>query len=505
MRLIHQQRTSLICFLLCCLVFAINFITMPKRNYPGDPMATRSATTTLLRTGELNVPLQVVLHLSQEQGQYYYQNMTNKKLYSKYGILNTILYIPPILIEKWYRGELDYDAESRIRTFLLNMFNIILSIGITIYLFLLLSFYTKSPLIKIIYILTVLYSTFLWNYLRAPTFEIFHVLFFLMFYYHLIQYKHQSQTNHASWHLLASVLSLVLLCLCKLIFVLLIPLLCVALLLIGYQSTENIFQHAAQQLRRHGKSYLLCLILPLAGMLAIILWTNQYKFGSPFETGYGQWEANESLFGGDLRIGITGFLFSGQRSIFTHFPVLIMALFGLKAFYTKHSFDFTFAVSTFILFLFTYAKFIHWAGEASYGPRYLLFILPVLSLPFIEVLHHLRSTIQKVRTRLAMILMAGIIVYSMLLQINVNSLVFHTYYRLEYVMNRASYARFEDLKKYMHILHFGQIYQDLIAYDTNGKSLYLLEKYRNRFDEKNFAKMEKDLQNMIKYNYWLFE
>ncbi|MBF0287644.1 MAG: hypothetical protein HQM14_07480 [SAR324 cluster bacterium] len=504
MSFIRQRQNLLICFSLCCFVVVINFITMPKHNYPGDPMATRSATTTLLRTGNWDVPVAVVLHLSQEKGQYYFQNTTNKKLYSKYGILNTVLYIPPILIEKWYRGELDYDAESRIRTLLLNIFNIIISIVITVYLFFLLSLYTKSSCIKVIFILAAFYSTFLWNYLRAPTFEIFHVLFFLMFYYHLIKYKRQSDTDNDSFHLLASVLSLVLLCLCKLVFMLLIPLLCSALLLIGYQPAESIFQHTIKQLRSHHKTYVLYLILPIAGMLAIILLTNHYKFGSPFETGYSQWAANENLFGGDLRIGIIGFLFSSQRSIFLHFPVLLVALLGIKTFYTKHAFDTLFAAATFILFLLTYSKFIHWAGEACYGPRYLLFILPVLSLPLVEVLHHLFSSIKKRKKQLLLVFLTGMTLYSILLQVHVNSLRFHTYYKLEHIMNKASYFRYEDLKKYMQILHFGQIYHDLIHYEKFGDTFYPLETFRGRFDKNNFAKMEKDLQNMIQYNYWLF-
>ena len=81
-------------------------------------------------------------------------------------------------------GNLAIDSSSRL--LFLNLLNLILSAATALYLVLLARRYTRSNAVVAIFVLAALYSTFWWNYLRAQTFEIYHTLFLLAFYYHFV-------------------------------------------------------------------------------------------------------------------------------------------------------------------------------------------------------------------------------------------------------------------------------------------------------------------------------
>ena len=98
------------------------FATMPKYPYRGDPLAVRAASAHLLTTGELGIPIARKADLADlgvVDGQYFFTNAERGKLFSKYGIGNTLLFLPPLAAERAYRGTVDcLDLEFRVLTVL---------------------------------------------------------------------------------------------------------------------------------------------------------------------------------------------------------------------------------------------------------------------------------------------------------------------------------------------------------------------------------------------------
>ncbi len=120
--------------------------------------------------------------------------------------------------------------------------------------------------------------------------------------------------------------------------------------------------------------------LPGAVALAAYNWM---RWGSPFATGYesvthGFWQEN-------LLSGLWGQLLSPGRSVFVFSPPLVLSLVGLRAFWRRHP-DVAAALALTVLpLLLLYSRYLFWSGDWGWGPRYLVFALPVLLLPSAEL------------------------------------------------------------------------------------------------------------------------
>ena len=110
---------------------------------------------------------------------------------------------------------------------------------------------------------------------------------------------------------------------------------------------------------------------------------NQARFGTPFETGYGA-QASPSAYRTPFLVGLYGLLLSSGKGIAWFAPALWWAPAGWRAMRRAGGSHARAAVSvalasTFALLL--YAKFEHWAGDGSFGPRYLVPLLPLAFVP----------------------------------------------------------------------------------------------------------------------------
>ena len=94
------------------IVLAVNFLSMPAEEYPGDAHAVRVETTILLATGKWAIPSEIAENFG-ERGQYFYQN-PNGNWYPKYGTLNTLIYLPALWLERIVTGHLAIDSSSQI-------------------------------------------------------------------------------------------------------------------------------------------------------------------------------------------------------------------------------------------------------------------------------------------------------------------------------------------------------------------------------------------------------
>lgn len=114
---------------------------------------------------------------------------------------------------------------------------------------------------------------------------------------------------------------------------------------------------------------------PLFLFILIIFIYNYIRFQNIFETGY------DSQFNSSFWHGLYGLLLSPGKSIFLYNPVTIVGLLGVGLFFKNH-------FKTALLFLFLalshvvlYSPWSSWHGGNSWGPRFLLVILPYLVLP----------------------------------------------------------------------------------------------------------------------------
>jgi hypothetical protein len=130
----------------------------------------------------------------------------------------------------------------------------------------------------------------------------------------------------------------------------------------------------------------------LALALAFHLMYDVARFGSLFETGYGG-QASPEAFRTPLVVGLYGLLLSSGKGVVWFAPAIVLAVAGLsrmrhvaggeknpRAIGARRAA--AAVTATWALGLLLYAGFEHWAGDGSFGPRYLL---PLLPLAFVAV------------------------------------------------------------------------------------------------------------------------
>ena len=110
---------------------------------------------------------------------------------------------------------------------------------------------------------------------------------------------------------------------------------------------------------------------------------DQVRFGTPFETGYGT-QAKPAAFSTPLPAGLYGLLLSSGKGIAWFAPMLWLAPSGWAAMRRARPESVRAATSVLVatgLALLGYAGFEHWAGDGSFGPRYLVPLLPLAFVP----------------------------------------------------------------------------------------------------------------------------
>jgi len=117
----------------------------------------------------------------------------------------------------------------------------------------------------------------------------------------------------------------------------------------------------------------------LLPMIAAWCWLNWWRFGHPFESGY--FRDQTPGFGSSIWAGGAGLLLSPYASLIVYSPVVLLSVAGLRALSRRdRSATLLFATLFFGYFVF-YASLGNWMGGRSYGPRYLVPLLPALVLP----------------------------------------------------------------------------------------------------------------------------
>lgn len=117
--------------------------------------------------------------------------------------------------------------------------------------------------------------------------------------------------------------------------------------------------------------------LPFLAWLGAVAWANWVRFGSLWETGYG---AEARSFGTPLAEGVGGLLLSPGRGLLWYWPAAFVALGGLVRLARRAPAVTAYAASTLLLSLLLFGHYYQWYGGGSWGPRFLMPVLPLLGL-----------------------------------------------------------------------------------------------------------------------------
>ena len=478
------------------LVFFVGILSMPKEEYIADPMAVRSETVSLINDGSLAIPAALAQSFG-ERGQFFVENVTKEKWYCKYGILNSLMYLPALFIQKWHEGTLTYTSPSRV--IYLNLFNLLLALASAIYLFLIASRYTKREFVAFFYVIAAFYTTYWWNYLRGQNSEIYQVFFMLGFYYHLVR---SCAALKPRQHEALAGFFFSLLILTKVVYVILLPVVGLFFILVHYQKVRDEESVLSWKAWRSFLPSFCSFGLPVALAMGMILGVNNYKFGSHFESGYGQWqERGQPVFSGHLFSGLSHFFFDPQYSIFIYFPLLVFAFFGYRTFFKKFRLETTLFFSIGLIILLVNAKLLTWCGGWGYGPRYLLVMLPLVSLPCLAVFDAIVEQRKKARVLLAGALIVLVLLDSLKLQMNVNALPFFVNFRLQGALTALHDPQIDF---YFSRVPFGIINGDLLAF-KQGARLHILESAEKKLSPEGIEQLHQFIRSQLTSNYYFWK
>jgi hypothetical protein len=421
----RSGRVASFCLLLA--FAALGFVWMPAEFLAGDPVAWREEARSLVLTGRLSIPEEVALGFG-EPGQYFARNERTGLYYSKYGIVNTLLAVPPL----WLEGVFGGDVGARLRypsLLLFNLWYLALGTALAALLYAATAAYSARPAVRVLFVCAAFYCTCLWFYQRGQSSESYQVLFFTALFMALTGFlrplsrQGASRLGRSAWTCLAAAwVCVAVLVFTRLIYGLLLP---IVVLLAAWYAARG---RPLRELRADAATLGAALLLPPLLIVVLLGIVNHLKFGAPWLTGYHQWSAALHWPIGRPVDGLWGYLFSPRFSVFLTFPPLLLALAGWRQFAERYRVDAVVILSLFLPFLLYFASTPIWTGDWTYGPRYLLAMLPILSLPFLTFAEDIIARIGTWPARAWALAAAGILAYSCYLQIGMNRAPFFTYY-----------------------------------------------------------------------------
>ena len=450
---------------LLALVCALNVALMPASFVGGDSIAWHEEARSLLRDGRLSVDPQLALHAG-DPGEFFVLNEVDRRWYSKHGIANTAMAIPVELAEELATGRIP-SAGVPPNVLVIDLYNVALSVALCAVLYGISGSYSRRPVVRAIFTLACLYATYLWYYQRAQTSEIYQTLFFCGAFALLTTFLRDLRANdgratrRGKWALAGAWACVGMLVLTRLLFALALPIVIAA---VAYEAASTPRERRA----RVASALAPWMVVPPLVILASLAWANHAKFGSVWLTGYHQWKPREHLPTGNPVDGLRGFLFDPRYSILLHFPVLVLAIAGFRPFVARHRTDALVMLAAFALFLGVTSMIPTWRGEWGYGPRYLLFLLPVLSLPALCFLDGVADRWGSPRSGLLAAAAALLLGYSAYLQVQVNRCDFFAYY---FVRNAIPAPLDDELTSYFYDHGWGKICCDLVAHRADPEHL----------------------------------
>jgi hypothetical protein len=155
-------------------------------------------------------------------------------------------------------------------------------------------------------------------------------------------------------------------------------------------------------------------LIPGLAFLLLMLWYNRARTGSLFSSGYPSVAGlGATVLREPVWVGLWSYCFSLGKSIFLYNPPLILSVFALPLVWRKRASIVAAMAMTAGPIVAVYCKFAHWSGDWCWGPRYLLFVVPVLLVPLAFLFDEWR----RMRKRLWLALGGALLVAGVLVQV----------------------------------------------------------------------------------------
>jgi len=214
--------------------------------------------------------------------------------------------------------------------------------------------------------LALLFTTNLFPYLKSYMREPQLVFYLLAAVYFLFVFKTQSLNKHLVYAGTFCALGL----LTRLTFVVAMPVLFLYLMVILYHASTH-----GSRVRRllRGTAYF---ALPIIVALTTDGIYNYIQFGSIAGTPYAKADFPTPVY-----VGLFGLLASPGKSYFLFAPLATLGAISFRKFAQENKLEAYLFCGIFLINLLFFSKFFAWAGDGSWGPRYLISTLPFLILP----------------------------------------------------------------------------------------------------------------------------
>ncbi len=150
----------------------------------------------------------------------------------------------------------------------------------------------------------------------------------------------------------------------------------------------------------------------LAVPLGLLLLYNWSIFGSPFTSGYGSLDPTSEL-NTPFQHGAYGLLLSPGKGLLVFAPTVLLGFVGMLVGGRQQGRESVLALLLLLVHVAFYARLDYWHGDGSWGPRYLVFVVPFLYLPAAGLLARLAAP----RWRLARAAVASVAVVGLVVQL----------------------------------------------------------------------------------------
>jgi hypothetical protein len=490
--MIDVEQRALVCLLV--LVFLVGLLTLPAEVNDADPFAWREEARALVLNGGLSVDPDIACARGQP-GQFFVINPRDGRYYCKYGIVNSLLNAFPLMVEDAVTGSLP-PFHSRHRALILGLFFVLLSVAIAYVLWTITGYYSESPAARMSYVLLAFYTTYLWYYLRSTTSESTQLLGLSLFYLFFLRFKRHKVplARRPLRDLDKAWLALGVLCQTRFSYLLYLPLFAAVLMLLAWR----------EKLPRKRWLALACrgVALPVVLILAAQAAVHQLKFGSALLSGYHQWWDKENPHA--LGTVLYDFMLSWQWSWFTNFPLLLLALAGMRRFIRHHPDEAVLLWGCFAMTFALVAPLPFWRGEYCYGPRYFVFVLPLVSLPALWPLEWaLTRRWQPVRA-LCLAALMSVSAFLVLAQLQVQRLGFHFKYAIQPNVGQGNCAAVDA---YFATTPYARINWDHLRCNGRWQQLPYFDELRKALSPEELAEWTRNLQRNLRHSnlYWFAE
>jgi len=486
------KRQVWVVFPLLGIVTTVGFLTLPAALYTGDPRAWREEARSIILFNTLAVESKIAKSFG-NPGQFCILNPENGKWYSKYGVFYSLLNIPPLLAEQLATGELP-PRDSQLRPLFFGVYFLLFTVAIACLLYAVTGYYASNPLARTTFVTVAFYTTYLWNYLRATNGESTQLFGFLLFWLFFVRFTRRNEAlpNRPRLDLYLAWLALGILCQTKVSYLILLPVFAATLYYLALRETVSARKGLYLAARM--------IIVPCALILLAQAAIHTIKFGSPFLTGYHQfWEADDLPTVGLL---LHDFVLSSQWSLFVHFPLLLLALPFVPRFISKQALEATVLGSVFLLTFILVGCLPFWRGEWGYGPRYFVFILPLLALPALYPLEWAWTLANQFFRAAFLVLLLVAAVFLAFVQLQVHRLDFFFKYQ---VQPNLLVVRSPIVRAYFKNTHFAKINWDHLQCRGKWSKLPYYGELQHELSPAELAMWEANLQRHVaRSNLWWF-